>query len=226
MTQAIALYEKPTFPAVAEFEKRVALITVVDQDTFDLATEDIRYFKEIGATWEAERVRRKQPIDAIVQQLQADFMPVINGAKKAESDIKAMQKTFLVAEEKKRVDAQREANRVAEMARALAEKTAAQLVASGKIQQAAAVETAAAMIVPITVAPTAVKSKGTSTPKKWHGRAIDFRALMTYVAEHPEYHQFFEFQQSALDRAIHAANGKLVLPGVENYEDFDIRVGK
>lgn len=224
MSNAVATYEKPEFPAVASFESRVALLTIEDQDTFDLATEDIRYFKGIADTWEEERVRRKKPIDAIAQQLQDDFMPVIRAALKAVTDTKAKQKAFLIAEDRKRAIAQAEADRVAAAAKAEADKKAAKLEAAGKTEQAALVRDVAETAVAVTVAATVEKSAGTSTPKKWKGKVTDPAAFLAHVATHPEHHALVEILQGAIDRAIHASKGKLILPGVSNYEDFDIRV--
>ncbi len=227
MGNSVATYEKPsTLPSIAGFESRVALITVVDQDTYDLATDDIRYFKDIAATWEAERVRRKQPIDAIAKQLQDDFMPVITAAKMAETTIKGMQKTFLISEERKRLAAQAEVNRIAAAAAAQAEKEAAVLAKKGKVAEAAAVREMVAVTVPVTVAPTAMKSAGTSTPKKWKGKIKDTEVFLAYVAKNPAYWALVEILQGSIDRMIHASKGQIVLPGVENYEDFDIRVGR
>jgi uncharacterized membrane protein YqiK len=224
MTNAVATYEKPTFPAVTEFENRVALITVVDQDTYDLATEEIRYFRGIADTWEAERVRRKQPIDQIVKQLQDDFMPVINGAKQAESSIKAMQKAYMIAEERKRAEAQAEANRIAAAAQAEAAAKAAKLEAAGKVEQAQAVRAVAEVTTAVTIAPTAVKSSGTALPKRWKGRVTNVSEFLAGIASNPDRHHLVDILQAKIDRAIHETKGKMHLPGVENYEDFDIRV--
>ena len=224
MTNSVVTYDKPSFPDVPGFAKRVALIEVVDQDTYDLATTDIRYFVGIRDQWEEERVRRKTPIDQLAKQLQADFKPVIDGADRAVADIKAKQKAFLVAEDAKRRQAKAEADRIAAEAKAKAEKEAAKLEKAGKGDAAALVRDIAAVAQAVTVAPTVEKSAGTSTPRKWRGRVLDPAAFLAHVATHPEHHALVEILQGAIDRAINAAKGKLILPGVENYEDFDIRV--
>lgn len=228
MSTAVATVVEKDLPivSIATLDGRMAHITVVCQDTYDIATQEIKFQRGVAKQMDDERVRRRRPLDQQFDQLQADFMPVINAANANEKTLKALQKAFLIAEEKKRVEAERAVQAVADEAAAALVAKAAKLEEKGQVEQATALRALAANPTAVTVAPTVTKSAGTSLPKKWKGRITNVAAFLADVAANSDRHYLVEILQSKLDRAINETKGQMHVAGVENYEDFDIRVGK
>ena len=94
MNQVVA-YESPAFPVGNSFILQAEALEVDDQVTYDIAVGVAREFKQLAANWEAKRKTYADPVNKLKDQIQADFMPIINALKEAESVAKRKAVTYI-----------------------------------------------------------------------------------------------------------------------------------
>jgi hypothetical protein len=210
----------------SKFIDQAMMLIVDDQVTYDIAIDTAKSFKNMWAVWEAKRKSYADPLNALKEQVQNDFMPILKGLTEAERITKNKALQYMAQQEEIRRKAQAELDRIAREAVIAAEKEAAKLQKAGKIEEAAAVRECAAVASAPVLAPAVTQSGGTGARKSWKGKVTDLAALVKCVAQHPEYINLIEIDQSALNKLAQATAGNLVLGGVEFYKDAVLAIRK
>jgi hypothetical protein len=225
MSQVIS-YEAPALPIGNSFIQQAQALEVDDQVTYDIAIDTAREFKKLAADWEAKRKSYADPLNKLKEQVQADFMPIINALKEAETVAKRKAVAYIEEQEQVRRRAQAEADKLARIAAEEAESAAAKLEGSGDVEAAAAVREIAALMPAAVVEPLVEQSGGTNVRKVWKSEVTDWVALVKFIAANPTWVSLLKFDYSAADRLASATKGAAVIDGVTFRQESVLAIRK
>lgn len=220
MSNAVVKYEKPELPVAAEAQETANALQIIDQDTYEFAMEMAREWKEAMELWEDKRKTYADPINKLKQQVQDDFMPVINGFKAAIDAVKAKGKRHLQTEELKRIEKQRELDAAHAETQKKAQATAALIADTNPTLSAALTAAATVSSAPVVAGPA--KVAGAVPRKRWKGKIVDRKDAIFSLLANPALAALVIVDQEGLNKAIAASKGELKIGGVENYQDTDI----
>jgi hypothetical protein len=217
---------------------------------FELAGFELQELNAVFKNVEDQRFSITRPLDAAKTATMNVFKPVLDKIDARRQEIKgwmlnwdkeqkrkaAVQQELLdKIAEGQRAALAAEAARQAEEARTQNER-AAHLMATGdsagvdealtKAENAQAMAAALAQtthVVSAAVADTGVPNVvGITSAEVWKARVTDTAALLRFIADHPEYHDWIEFKMTGLHDMAKAQRDALRVPGVEAFEESRI----
>ncbi len=231
----------PTARAAKTAVDMAELCVIEDDDTYQLAAEDLQGIKGRWKRVEELRVSITGPMNVALRAVNALFKPAIDNFEQAESIYKRKMTGY---QAKVRADAQRiqienerrahEARREAEAAAKRLSDEAAALTAAGNV--AAAAEKAAesqaaeaeATIIVAAPPPLAVKVAGIGLRKTVDFEVESLTRLIIGVAsnltEHPEWAAYLKVDEVALRAQVRATGMATTIPGVRVFEKDGITV--
>lgn len=230
-------------------------VTTIDSPMmYELAAAELQDLQAKYKALEDKRFGITRPMDAAKKAVMALFNPAlarletaINGLKgsmlvydKEAKRKAAVQQALLdqIAENQRKALAAEQAKQ-AEEARAQSER-AAQLMASGDSagvaealtlaenaqEMASALSQSSAVVSAATAATNVPTIAGITSADVWKARVTDTAALLRYIADHPEYHDWIEFKMSGLHEMAKSQRTAMRVPGVEPFEEARIAARK
>ncbi len=173
-----------------------------------------------------KRMDLTRPLDAVKAEIKAAADAKIKPLSDVKFEIGAAMKNYAVAEikwkreEQKRIDD--EAKKKAED-----EKLALAIEAEKRGLNAAADKIIEApLVVKKQTVETAQSQARSSTVTLWKARIVDVKKFLHACADEPNYVDFVSIEDGELNRYAQATKGKNPVPGIEFYEDVQIRSGR
>lgn len=139
------------------------------------------------------------------------------------------QRVQLAAEAKKQADlAAAEHARANElMAVGDTEGVAAALTAAEEAHNTSlALQQTTGVVIAATAATNVPTVEGITTADVWKARITDLPALLRYIADHPEYHDWIDVKMMGLNELAKAQRTELRIPGVEAHEEARIAAAR
>jgi predicted phage tail protein len=217
-------------PAAEELEREtcaieasVAAITIDSPEMYEIAGSELKDVKAKLKLYDDRRKQITKPLDDAKKSVMALFSPFVERMERAERDIKNAMSIYWNAEEKKRLLAQAEADRLAREERERAEKEAKALEKAGKTEEAQATRAIAETTMAPTVVTEAPKVAGVAMAKTWVGSVADIKSMLHYIADHEELHGLVEFRQRALNDLARTYQGSGNVPGFKGEQVSGVR---
>jgi DNA-binding helix-hairpin-helix protein with protein kinase domain len=230
-------------------------VTVIDSPImYELAATELQELQAKYKALEDKRFAITRPMDAAKKAVMSLFNPALDRLNTAITGLKASMLEYDREEKRKAAIKQQlldkiaadqkaalaaEAARQAEEARVQSER-AAQLMEKGDsagfneamtaaetAQEMAAALSQTGAVVSAATALTAVPTvAGITTADVWKARVTDLPALLRFVADHPEYHDWIEVKMTGLHDMAKAQRTELRVPGVEAFEESRIAAAR
>jgi hypothetical protein len=204
-------------------------ITIVDQGSYDMATEMLRtaasFEKKVEEYFEPLRLTAKAAYDAVLTAKKRELEPI----QQAKALLSRRVAGFAVEQERLRREAQR---KLEEDARKKEEESRRLELEQAKKQGATKKELKAIADAPIEVTapavePTYEKAKGVTKPiERWSAEVIDFMTLVRAVAKGEQPESVLLPNQQALDGMARSLKGVMSVPGVKAVCDYTVSARK
>lgn len=160
-----------------------------------------------------------KPINDSLKAIRDLFRGPKDLLQKAEAALKRGILTYQQEEERKRQEAQREAERAAEAERQRLAKLAVKAEERGDTAKAEQFQERAAVVVPPIVQSEKPKVAGIATRKDWKAEVTDLSALIKAVAEGKAPARLLKVDSTELSKMARAMQADLNLPGVRTWAE-------
>jgi|GEM_PF-797660 len=165
--------------------------------------------KQALADRQAAQIAAAEAAQARAQAEQADAQATANAAAQA-GDHAAAREAFAAVD---KAETERlEAEQIAVQARHVQEQA----------QQDAFATEMTALVMTAPVVASKAKVAGISTSKNWKARVTDKAALLKYIADHPEMHDWVDIRMTGLNGMARAMKQTMNIPGAEAYPDISV----
>jgi colicin import membrane protein len=186
----------------------------------EAAGEDLKSIKARQKQLEEARTSISKPLLEVQRAINALFRAPQETLAQAEQIIKRGILSYQETEDRKRREAAAAASEALRREKEKLEARAARAEASGKVEVAEALRTNAAVIPErMEVAIPTPKITGLASRSTWRVEVIDKGALVSYVAQHPEWLNLVEPNMTALNGLARSQKSALSLPGVKAIEE-------
>ena len=186
----------------------------------EAAGEDLKSIKARQQQLEEARTSITKPLLDAQRAVNNLFRAPQETLSEAERIIKRSILAYQEVEERKRLEAQAAAAQALRKEREKLEAQAARALATGKLEKAEALRiTAEAIPERMEIAPTATKVAGLASRSTWRAELVDKLALVTYVAQHPEWLNLLEPNMTAINGLARSQKSALAIPGIRAVQE-------
>jgi hypothetical protein len=196
---------------------------VTNDDTAQIAADELRTIKERKDAIEAERVKITKPLHDAKRATDELFKKLSTPLEQAERVLKGKVIAYQDEQERKRREEAARAEEAARKERERLEREAAALEKKGKAEAAAAKREVATMMPTAIPAPAPAAVSGFSTRDNWKGRLKSGhtkRDLIVFVAANPAFDYLLDINESKLNaHAKQCAGADLGIPCIEGWND-------
>lgn len=190
---------------------------VIDSDfMLEAAGEDLKAVKGLAKQIEADRKALTKPLDEQKKTIMDFYRPAETYLVQAESILKKGIARYTDEQERIKRQAQIEAARATDNARAQLTREATAAAAAGNHNHAAGLELAAAITTVAVAEAPAAKIAGISSRKTYKGEVTNELALIQHILANPALAAMgiVKVDQAALNKYIQSTKGAVELPGV------------
>jgi len=189
---------------------------------YKLAAEQLQEVKGGIKDLTERRLDRTRKLDELKKLIMDDYRPALSKLEEAKTFLECGMLLYNREQESIRREEQARLESVARAERERLEKEAAKLEKKGKNEEAEAARLTAQVITAAPVTVEAPKSTGTSVRKTWKARVTDKAAFFKFIADHPEYIDLGDVNDSALNAIARAQKQNMKIAGAESYEESGI----
>jgi hypothetical protein len=201
--------------------QKATLITIVDQETYDIAASTLLDVKTFRSRWK----EYWNPVRDSAYKAYTSILDKINERDKPAEAVERMLKSKIgqwdIEQERIRQEQQRKAQE--EFERQQAEERLAEAVMAEQAgvpqEQVEAILTAPVTVVAPVIAPTYEKASGISRRENWKARVVDMKALCKAIGAGKVPVEYVCANDSALNARAKADKQTLNIPGVQAYNE-------